>query len=763
MIGRTIAQYRIDAELGRGGMGLVYRAFDTKLRREVAFKVLREEVVGQSELRDRVLNEARAASPLNHPNIATIYEVGEEEDLLFIVMELVAGTTLQERIKEKPFRPRTLARLGTQIAEALEVAHSHAVVHGDVKPENIVIQQHGRIKLLDFGVARQVMTPEAVTATLAGTAMPRLSDDRIAGTLAYMAPEKLRGSSAEPRSDLFSLGVLLYEMAAGHRPFPGPDAASLMSQILDQPAPRLDSGGVALPSELARIVHKLLEKDVEARYQSAREVKTDLTNLERALELGPTLSATVADRRAVAVLPFKLLTPNPDDEYLELALADAVINGLSTSDQLLLRPSSAVISYRRGPVDPLVAARELNVQVIVEGSIQRLGTQLRAHVQVWNADDGTTLLSAKHEGAIANLFELQDEIAESLSAALGVAVQAQEAPPTQNPRAYELFLRAVERLSFGNRWDTRTAVEMLRQATSLDPEFVDAWARLGQACFMMAFAFEPETSWYEAAEEAIERALALDPANVDAHVGRGRVLWSPEKRFQNRPALRALGEALRLGPGSHEALLWQSLVFLHVGLLEEARAGLTDALAMKPDDPFTLNFLGQTLEFQGDYEEAEEYQARALAIDPTQIWANLFQPSVLIHQGELDRAQQSIRTAEQLLGSDSMLGSLEALVWARRGESSKAEAILKRALTDTKTKAHIHHAWHNAGCVYALLGKPNEAVEWLAKATEMGLPNYPLYRDDPHLEPLRGDLGYQRLLADLKREWEDYRREFGRR
>jgi serine/threonine protein kinase len=443
MIGKIVAQYRIDGELGRGGMGAVYRAFDQKLKREVALKVLQRGNVGRGDQRGLLLSEARAASPLNHPNIATIYEVGEHDDVLFMVMELVRGQTLREVSGSKPMRPRDVIRTGTQISEALQAAHDHAVIHGDIKPDNVIVQPDARIKLLDFGVARQ-FSAEADTATVTGdqASVP----GNLSGTLAYMAPERFQGKPIDPRSDLYSLGVVLYEMAAGHRPFDGPDTSSVVEQILNRSATRLDVGASSIPVELARIVHKLLEKDPATRYQSAREVAVDLKSVERDLDRGPSLSSVVSGRRTVAVLPFRLLTPNSEDEYLSVALAEAVINGLSASDKLLLRPASAVMRYSNEREDPLVAARELNVDVIVEGSIQKMGPQMRAHIQVWKEDDGSTLLSAKHDGDIANLFELQDRIAEDLFNVLGVAVEGQESPPTSNPQAYELFLRAVERL-----------------------------------------------------------------------------------------------------------------------------------------------------------------------------------------------------------------------------------------------------------------------------------------------------------------------------
>jgi len=763
MIGRSLSHYRIEAELGRGGMGVVYRAFDERLRRPVALKVLAEEIAARADRRVRLLAEARAASPLNHPGIATIYDVGEEGDQLFLVMELVTGKTLRELLRQG-IEPLTQVRIGAQMAEALVAAHAHGVQHGDIKPENVVVQADGRIKLLDFGVARQ-LAAETATLTRTGTPHAWLRDSEVAGTLAYMAPEQLRGEGADHRADLWSLGVVLFELAAGHRPFPGPTASALMTQILNDPPPRL--GFECSPAELARCVHKLLEKEPERRYQSARELHVDLSNLLRDLELGPRLPAAAAGKRAVAVLPFKVLSASAEDEYLSVALADAVISHLGTSDQLLVRPTSTVMRYAKQAGDPLLAARELNVQTIVEGSIQKLGARLRVHVQAWNATDGSTVLSAKHEADMDDLFRLQDRISDGLARALGVQAPEAEgvaAPPTKNPRAYELFLRAIERLSRFNRWDTRTAIEMLENAVRLDRSFAEAWARLAEARRQLAIHFEPgEARLLQQAEREVRRALALDPTNADAHCIRGRLLWTPAQRFQHQAALRAMTDALELNPGCHQAHVERGCILFHVGLHDEAREDLTAALAAHPDDVSALAYLGIAAVYAGDYDAAQRYHERALSVEPSHFWANLFGISVVLYRQQLDRAEQEIRAAGHLMGGDPMLISQEALLWAKRGDARKANRALQRALRGKKSLVHTHHTLHNAAVTCAVLGKPAQAIALLRKAGRMGLPNFPAFQSDPHFKPLLKHPQFVRLLSELKGEWEGYRREFGRR
>jgi DNA-binding winged helix-turn-helix (wHTH) protein/Tfp pilus assembly protein PilF len=347
---------------------------------------------------------------------------------------------------------------------------------------------------------------------------------------------------------------------------------------------------------------------------------------DRATAAEAVLPIGVTGRRAVAVLPFKLLTPNPEDDYLSVALADAVINQLGASGELHVRPTGVVACYAKQAIDPLTVARELNVQVIVQGSIQKFGQRLRLHTQVWNVADGSTLLTAKHDSETADLFGVQDKIADAVARALGVQATASSEAPTapspKNPVAFELFLRAVERLSRLNLWDARTAIEMLEKAVKLDPGFVAAWARLAEASVIMAVTFEPGVHWLRRGDRAIRRALKLDPRNAEAHCERGRVLWTPARNFKNRAALRALSTALQLSPGCQPARIWQSVIFLHVGMLEEAKEGLLSVLDTDPENAFSLVFLGQIAMYRWDFDEAEEYHLRAFHVDPTNIWAH---------------------------------------------------------------------------------------------------------------------------------------------
>jgi serine/threonine protein kinase/tetratricopeptide (TPR) repeat protein len=760
--GTKLDRYDVVGIIGAGGMGEVYRAFDPRLNRSVALKLLTSLTLSESEQRKRVLAEARSAASLNHPGIVTVYEVGEHEGRIFIVMELLEGQTLRRLAQAERLNPRLVTHLGELVADALAGAHARGIIHGDIKPENIIVLPDGRIKLLDFGISRHLISLEGMHATASSTDTTL----RQAGTLLYMSPEQLRGERPDGRSDLFSLGIVLYEALTGSHPFPGATTTEIVGNILHRPFEPLIHRAPDVPPDLVRIVVRLLEKSPQARYASAREAQQDLASAARNAEFRSQLPESVARKRAIAVLPFHLLTPHPDREYLGVALADAVINELSAVAEWLVRPTNTVLRYAGQTPEPEAVARELNVHVVMTGSIQLAGSRVRAHVQAWNVADGSTLYTNKHEAEVSELFALQDDIASGLRRALGARTSSGEShtadtPPTRNSTAYELFLRASERLSHLNRWDTRSAIDMLQSAVELDPGFAEAWARLAEAYTLLTVTFEPGPQWTRRAEQAIRRALAVDPQNGSAHCSRGRLLWTPAKGFKSKLALRTLNTALRLNAGCFQAQLWRCLILLHIGLLSEARAGLMEVLATHPNDAFTLVFFGQVASYSWNWDEAREYEERALRIDPANLWARVFYPTVELYSGRLEHAEKAIRAARDVLPDDPWVTVCEAMLLAKRGDNKRADQVLARALRGGRTMLHTHHMWHTAAATYALVGNNSPATSWLVKAAMTGLPNYNLFRDDPNFASLRNDKRYTSLLIRLRREFLGYEREFG--
>jgi len=761
MIGTTLSHYQIEAELGRGGMGVVYRAQDKRLQRQVALKLLAGRMAPSlGSAASAVLAEARAASALNHPSIVTIYEVGEHNGEHFIVMELLSGSNLRSLINAKSVELSTVFRTGVEIAEALHAAHSEGVIHGDIKPENVMVLANGHVKLLDFGIARNFGGTTRTLRPQSGEASDR--DGDFAGTLAYIAPEALRSSHIDSRGDLYSLGVLLYELATGSRPFAALSPTALIEQILHQPAPDLIFSMHGRSAGLGEIVKRLLAKDPEARYQSAHEVQVELAVAERDFEIGPIISSAQANKRILAVLPFRLLTPDPASEFLSVALADALINQLGSHHEIIVRPTNSILRYVSRVMDPLLAARELNTNICVEGSIQKVGSRIRVHVQVWDTSDRRSLASAKHEADDTELFELQDSMASNVASVLGLTVfkpTLAQPPPTNNPIAYELFLRAVACLSRYSRWEVRSAITMLEEATRLDVQFADAWAQLADACMRMFTLFEPGEHWLRQAEHAVRRCLAVDPGNADGYCVRARIQWSPPQ-FRIRNALRSTAKALRLNPVCRQAQVWQGMYLFHAGLHEEANHAITAALAVNPEDPLAIFGLGHVALYSWDYETAYKYHSRALAIDPSHFYAALMFPGVPLYAGDLNDAEDKIKFARRITPENPLVSSWEALLFAKRGDSKRAEAALRSATRSKQLFTYSHHVAHTAAAAFAILGKADSAVTWLRRASETGFPDYLVLRDDPHLANLRDVPEFRRLLSGLKRQWAAFHQEF---
>ena len=537
--------------------------------------------------------------------------------------------------------------------------------------------------------------------------------------------------------------------------------------------------GLAEPGGLyvSGAVHEQVKRRTQLTFEDlgAKQLKNipDPVRVYRVLGSAPTQPATEPASAAqsppsIAVLPFVNMSADPDQEFFADGMSEELINALTQVEGLRVIARTSAFSFKGTNADIATIGAKLKVSAVVEGSVRKAGNRLRIAAQLIDVAGGHHLWSEVYDRSLDDVFEIQDEIARTIVTTIRPKLLPDSAAPlvkrsTESQEAYELYLRAVDRSSNFERWDTRTAIEMLKDATSIDPGYADAWARLALACTQMDFVFEPDRDWNERAEEAVHRAFELDPDNAEAQFAHGRMLWSPRQGFQNGPALRSLKRAREMQPGSHQACLWQSLIFQHVGLLDEAWKGLAAALALEPDDPMTLACVSQTALSQGRYDEAQEYMDRALAVAPT-FWLNhVFSSTVRIYRDDFAKAEDALRTARQVLGDQAILDSNEALLWAKRREKARAEEALARALQDRPSVGHDHHRWHYAAAVHALLGRPAEAIAQIRRASLIGLPNYPGFRDDPHFASLREEPEWKTLMSDLEREDAEFRREFGHR
>jgi serine/threonine protein kinase/tetratricopeptide (TPR) repeat protein len=767
--GKQILHYRLIEKIGEGGMGVVWKAEDTRLRRHVALKFVPEKSAHDREAVDRHLREARAASALNHPNICSIYDIGEWEGRQFIVMELLEGRSLADQIAGTSMAVDTATRLATQVADALAAAHARGIIHRDIKPANIFIVDDGspqpRAKMLDFGLAKLALSASSDGDDETVTAMAVTTPGAVVGTVAYMSPEQALGKPVDHRTDIFSLGAVLYEMITGTRAFAGDTSAAVFDAILNRAPTASAELDWNVPKGLERVLDKALEKDPTLRYQSAADLSADLRRVRRDLAgSGPAPAAeTAVASRATAVLPFKILSGESEDSFLSLALAEAVSHGLSMNRELVVRPTSAVLKYAESEPDPTRVARDLNVTVVVEGSIQKLGSNIRVQVQVWDASSDSTVLSVRLDGHMNDLFGLQDELAEKLGAGLGIAEsdRSMAESPIRDAEAYELFLRANERLHRYTQWDTNAAIEMFRSCVQLDPTFSSGWARLAAACVSMGILIDPDPKWFLEAEQAVERALALDPSDPEAWTARGKLLWAPSKGFQHEAALRDLGRACNHPAAPLDAVLWRAIVLGHVGLHDEAINGLNEALEAQPDDLMGLLVMGETLGWKGNSAAAVEYLTRCVHRDPTHKYANLFLPMAFLYVDELDKAEVVLKKSTDFTGRDSMLTTTEAMLWAKRGECERAANLVETALEHRRSLSHDHHTHHYAAAVYATLGDGASAVKELTRAAHGGMPNYPAFSNDRHLDSLHERNDFRTLLADLERRWVTLKTEFG--